>query len=209
MGLLLSVWLLLLSAWWLYGVVVAFVRSSVRLGGTGGSPMFWGLQVGQAWWVTEDTPTMRAADNDREAVVEQLARAQAEGRLNIAEFDERVRLVWLAQTYAELAALTADLPPDRPIVPVLTRQSMPVYEHQAYRPDAYAHATQQVELREPGKFAVFFFRAWVAASMINFVIWGLVVVTNLEWVHPWWIWVAGPWGALVLANRVTRFGLPR
>ncbi|MET1074454.1 MAG: DUF1707 domain-containing protein [Umezawaea sp.] len=159
--------------------------------------------------MTDDTPTLRAADNDREAVVEQLARAQAEGRLDLAEFDERVRLVWVAQTYADLAVLTADLPPDRPIVPVSTRPRVSAYQHPAYQPASYQHATYQVEQRESGKFARFFFRAWVAASMINFVIWGLVTITSLEWIYPWWIWVAGPWGALVLANRVTRFGLPR
>ncbi|WP_170155808.1 DUF1707 SHOCT-like domain-containing protein [Umezawaea tangerina] len=159
--------------------------------------------------MTDDTPTMRAADNDREAVVEQLARAQAEGRLDLAEFDERVRLVWVAQTYADLAALTADLPPDRPIVPVATRPPMPVHQHRSYRPEGYQHATYQVEQRGTGRAGRLFFQAWVAASMINFVIWGLVSITSLEWVYPWWIWVVGPWGALILARRMTRFGLPR
>ncbi|MFD9733983.1 DUF1707 domain-containing protein [Umezawaea sp. NPDC059074] len=147
--------------------------------------------------MTDDTPTMRAADNDREAVVEHLARAQAEGRLDLAEFDERVRLVWVAQTYADLAVLIADLPDGQ----VQASPPPPTYQHQVvYQPEPR-------EVAESGKAARFFFRAWVAASMINFVIWGLVSITNLELVYPWWIWVAGPWGALILAGRMTRFGL--
>jgi hypothetical protein len=138
---------------------------------------------------------MRAADNDRQAIVELLARAQAEGRLDLAEFDDRVHRAWMAQTYADLAVLTADLPPDHEPQP----QAYPVVQYPAYQPEPQRSA----------KVSRLFFRAWVAATMINFVIWGLVSVTNLEWVYPWWIWVAGPWGALILAARMTRFGQQR
>ncbi len=146
---------------------------------------------------------MRAADNDREVVVEQLTRAQAEGRLNLAEFDDRVQRAWTAQTYADLAAITADLPSGREAVP-RPPQPPPTYQHQVV-PQAF----HQPEARGESRAAVLFFRAWVAASMINFVIWGLVSITSLELVYPWWIWVAGPWGALILAGRMTRFGLSR
>jgi hypothetical protein len=145
--------------------------------------------------VSDDTPTIRAADNDRQAIVEQLARAQAEGRLDLAEFDDRVHRAWMAQTYADLAVLIADLPSDHEQV----RQVHPVVHQPAYQP----------EPRKTTRVATFAFRAWVAATLINFVIWGLVSLTELEWVYPWWIWVAGPWGALILAGRMTRFGLPR
>jgi hypothetical protein len=149
--------------------------------------------------VSDDTPTMRAADNDRQAIVEQLARAHAEGRLDLTEFDDRVHRAWMAQTYADLAVLTADLPPGH-------EPGRPTYQPYQLAPQSVAY---QPELQKPNKAAALFFRAWVAATMINFVIWGLVSVTSLEWVYPWWIWVAGPWGALILAGRMTRFGLPR
>ncbi|MGH3914532.1 MAG: DUF1707 SHOCT-like domain-containing protein [Pseudonocardiaceae bacterium] len=53
---------------------------------------------------------MRAADVDREAVVERLRVAHAEGRIDLVEYDERVRQAWAARTYGELTMLTADLP---------------------------------------------------------------------------------------------------
>ncbi|MCS7482331.1 DUF1707 domain-containing protein [Umezawaea endophytica] len=162
--------------------------------------------------MSDDTPTMRAADNDREAIVELLTRAQAEGRLDLAEFDHRVQLAWSAQTYADLSALIADLPPDDESSSRSPhRPEQQVYQHQtyhppAYQPPTYQHATYLPEVRQSNKAARFLFRAWVAASMINFVIWALVSVTTLEWAYPWWIWVVGPWGALILAGRMTRFG---
>jgi hypothetical protein len=144
--------------------------------------------------VTEDTPSMRAADNDRTRVVQQLTEAHAEGRLDLAEFDERVAQVWAARTYAELAHLTADLPgrqAPRPYVPV------PV------------ESEYQLERQENSKAARFFFRLWVVASLVNFTVWGIVSLSLLEFIYPWWIWVVGPWGAVILAARITRFGLPR
>nr|WSW67560.1 DUF1707 domain-containing protein [Streptomyces sp. NBC_00995] len=54
---------------------------------------------------------MRASDADREAVVEQLREAAAEGRIDLEELDERLGLALTARTHAELAPLTDDLGP--------------------------------------------------------------------------------------------------
>ncbi len=54
---------------------------------------------------------MRASDADREAVVEQLREAAAEGRIDLEELDERLGLALTAKTHAELAPLTDDLGP--------------------------------------------------------------------------------------------------
>jgi Domain of unknown function (DUF1707) len=59
------------------------------------------------------TETLRASDADRERVVERLRRAQAEGRIDVFEFDERVAAAYAARTYADLEPLTADLPAER------------------------------------------------------------------------------------------------
>ncbi len=56
---------------------------------------------------------MRAGDSDRELAACCLQRAQSEGRLDLHEFDERVRQVWAARTYGELARVTVDLPLDQ------------------------------------------------------------------------------------------------
>ncbi|HEY9328919.1 MAG TPA: DUF1707 domain-containing protein [Streptomyces sp.] len=54
---------------------------------------------------------MRASDADREAVVEQLREAAAEGRIDLEELDERLGRALTAKTHAELAPLTDDLGP--------------------------------------------------------------------------------------------------
>lgn len=127
---------------------------------------------------------MRAADSDREQVAEQLRSAHAEGRLDLAEYDERIQQAWAARTYGELERLTADLPQRR-------------------RPAA---AERRAEVRQPhlqhrhghgGRAAV---TVWVTVSLVNVVIWALVCLFAMGWVYPWWIWVAGPWGAALLTS---------
>ncbi|MFE4051811.1 DUF1707 domain-containing protein [Streptomyces sp. YIM B13518] len=53
---------------------------------------------------------LRASHDDREAVVEQLRDAAAEGRIDLDELDARLEQALTSKTYAELAVLTADLP---------------------------------------------------------------------------------------------------
>ncbi|MER6386442.1 DUF1707 domain-containing protein [Streptomyces sp. NPDC001250] len=55
-------------------------------------------------------PDLRASDADRERVAEVLRDALAEGRLDMAEFEERLDAVYKARTYGELTPLTRDLP---------------------------------------------------------------------------------------------------
>jgi hypothetical protein len=57
---------------------------------------------------------MRASDAEREGVVERLREASVEGRLTLAELTERTEAAYLAQTQAELAQLTSDLPGGAP-----------------------------------------------------------------------------------------------
>ncbi|PJE95737.1 hypothetical protein CUT44_20925 [Streptomyces carminius] len=71
--------------------------------------------------MTEDLPEMRASDADRERVAEVLREAMAEGRLDMAEFQERLDSAYRARTQGELAPLVRDLPqgagrpePERP-----------------------------------------------------------------------------------------------
>jgi hypothetical protein len=60
---------------------------------------------------------MRAAHADREQVVTVLKAAYVQGRLTKDELDTRAGQAFAARTYAELAALTADLSVGRPAVP--------------------------------------------------------------------------------------------
>ncbi|GAA2268724.1 MULTISPECIES: DUF1707 domain-containing protein [Kitasatospora] len=56
-------------------------------------------------------PVHRASHDDREQVVEQLGEAAGDGRIDLAELEERVERAYAAKTYAELAPLTVDLLP--------------------------------------------------------------------------------------------------
>jgi uncharacterized membrane protein len=69
-------------------------------------------------------PAMRAASADRERAVDVLKAGFAEGRLTQDEYNERMNQAYAARTYAELAALTADLPAGA----IPTVYPMPVYQ---------------------------------------------------------------------------------
>jgi hypothetical protein len=135
---------------------------------------------------------MRASDSERETVVGQLRDAHGEGRLTLAEFDERVQAVWAARTYGELGEITADLPSARPAV--LPAEGPPEQVRLMQRPSGQHRAMRIV------------IGAWLTVSVINFVIWGLVCLTSGGWIYPWWVWVAGPWGAAILASRIGGLG---
>jgi len=55
------------------------------------------------------SPSLRASDADRDRSIEVLRAAVADGRLNPAEFDERLDAALAARTIDALAPLTADL----------------------------------------------------------------------------------------------------
>lgn len=65
---------------------------------------------------------MRATDADRENVRQILQDAHAQGRLSWDEFDSRTTALLNAQTYGQLAELTADLPNRVPGMPPQTYQ---------------------------------------------------------------------------------------
>jgi hypothetical protein len=129
---------------------------------------------------------MRAGDTDRERVADQLRSAHNEGRLDLTEYDERLQHAWAARTYGELETLTADLPQVRPPVdPAVNRAvRQPHWQHRHGR---------------GGRAAV---AAWASASVINLLIWAVVSLAAMSWIYPWWVWVAGPWGAMLLAGWI-------
>ena len=60
---------------------------------------------------------LRASHADREQVIDALKAAFVQGRLDKGEFDARVGQAFISRTYAELAALTADIPAGRSASP--------------------------------------------------------------------------------------------
>jgi Domain of unknown function (DUF4190)/DUF1707 SHOCT-like domain len=71
---------------------------------------YW-MPAGSGRWVPSgDYARMRVADVDRERTADVLRGAYVEGRLTQDELDVRLGQAYAARTYADLAALTADLP---------------------------------------------------------------------------------------------------
>lgn len=67
---------------------------------------------------TTSTRAVRASDAEREETASAIRRAAGEGRLTMAELDERLASVYEAKMRHELAPLVADLPvPPAPVPP--------------------------------------------------------------------------------------------
>ena len=60
-----------------------------------------------------DRGQMRASHADREHVIDTLKAAFVQGRVTKDELDQRLGQAFASKTYAELAALSADLPAGR------------------------------------------------------------------------------------------------
>ncbi len=140
----------------------------------------------------EHRPDMRASDADRQAVVERLRGALDEGRLKMDEYLERMELAYEAVTYGDLVPLYQDLPEARPVA----KQQEPAPPAQAPAP--------QADVARRGGFAGLptalkvVWTVWLTVVSINVVVWVLVSATTAHLVYPWPLWVAGPWGAVLL-----------
>lgn len=137
-----------------------------------------------------DALAMRASDRDREQLVGRLRTAMGDGRLTTDEYIDRVGLAFQATTYADLAALHADLPAaDAAPAPDTARPST-------------AAAGPICRVGTFGRLPVplrVLWAIWLTAVSINVVIWGLVSVTTGGLLYPWPLWVAGPYGAALFA----------
>jgi hypothetical protein len=140
----------------------------------------------------EPDPSLRAADTDRDAVADRLRTAHAEGRLTVEEFGERLDAAFAARTMGELAGLTADLPAERARVARTgdEAETSPVAASSA--PPAHWAGLRAA------------WGAWATAVLVTSAIWLAVSVSDGDLAYFWPIWVAGPWGAVLVAR--TLFG---
>ncbi len=116
------------------------------------------------------TPALRAGDPDREAVAQLLSQQHLNGRLDNAEFEQRLERCLAARTYAELAALTADLP--------IQRAATPSTEHER------ATMSSMWLRRVTHRLAVF-------VAVLVFVIWALTAANHESGTAFWpaWVWL--------------------
>jgi hypothetical protein len=144
-----------------------------------------------------DPGELRASDADREQVAERLRIALDEGRLNLHEYDDRLRDAFSAKTYAELNALLADLPG---VTPGSQAQVVPAQPGPAeqWRPDAqgrYPDATRRWLAER--------WESWFGAVAICTAIWGVSSAFAGEVIYFWPGWVAGPWGIVLLVGTIS------
>ncbi|MGW5153970.1 DUF1707 SHOCT-like domain-containing protein [Nonomuraea wenchangensis] len=130
-----------------------------------------------------NSPEMRASDGDRDRVAAVLREHTAQGRITMDEFNERLEQLYKSKTYGELARLTADLPD------VDLRHRPKVSKEIEKKRDTHA-----------GMKAAW--GAWAMASGVNWVIWLLVSMNSDGDVHPWPLWVMGPWGVILLISTI-------
>ncbi|TDC66524.1 DUF1707 domain-containing protein [Actinomadura sp. GC306] len=137
-------------------------------------------------------PDIRASDADRDRVAASLREHCGEGRITMDELHERLEAVYEAKTIGQLQEVTADLPEE-------DLYQLPVPASQLKSTDLAAGASRVPEVSQHRAM----WAAWASVSAINITIWLIIAVTS-GWVYPWWIWVAGPWGAMLLVG--TLFG---
>jgi hypothetical protein len=137
--------------------------------------------------------SLRAADVDRQHVADQLYAALNEGRLDLGEYDERVRNAYAARTYADLDNLLNDLPPPNRDNAVAVPQREP--------PTPTIPAAPSGRQKRLPTALMVLWTVYGGIVAINVVVWFLVAVT-VGGVYPWPIWVAGPPGAALLAVTV-------
>ncbi|MEU4219417.1 DUF1707 domain-containing protein [Actinoplanes sp. NPDC026623] len=130
--------------------------------------------------------TMRAADADRHKIADQLKAALEEGRLSLGEYDDRLREVYAARTYADLLGLVADLP----------KAGLSAADVNARR---LAEARRQAR-RMPLALQVLW-TIWASVVAVNVAVWFLVEVTVAGHVYPWPIWLLAP-GAALFATTI-------
>jgi hypothetical protein len=126
---------------------------------------------------------MRAADADRQAVADKLKVALDEGRLDLHEYDERLQRAYAAKTYGDLDGLLTDLPTAR------VAASLPAPVTTDVR-----HATAEWLGHVWG--------SWASAVAITTAIWLVSSLAGRELQYFWPIWVAGPWGVVLIWHTI-------
>lgn len=121
-------------------------------------------------------PLIRASDDDRQRVVDLLAEHHVAGRLDQAEFAERMESAYLAKTLGDLRRLMGDLPR----IETGPRRS---------------GTARQRAVRAA-------FASWVSTAVLVLVIWLAVSVASGHFTYFWPFWVIGPWGAVLLFRAV-------
>jgi uncharacterized protein DUF1707 len=160
-----------------------------------------------------DSDKVRASDADREATVKRLNDAFSEGRIELAELDERMQAAYSARTYRELRELESDLPARRRGLAhsgAIDPKRDPVAAYFNFR-------YQQIEwlrklvARPPGQRGLAALivggtaiAAWVAVNVAYLIVCLAVGASSDSPLYTIWPLIAAPWGAVVLTTEIFR-----
>lgn len=128
---------------------------------------------------------MRAADADRQVVADKLKVALDEGRLDLLEYDERLQQAYAAKTYGDLDDLLRDLPAGVPAPRTAGDVAPPVREDVTRR------------------WLVHVWGGYVPTVAITVAIWLIASLAAGDPLYFWPMWVAGPWGAVIVWQTVS------
>ncbi|MCW2859259.1 MAG: hypothetical protein JWP48_967 [Actinoallomurus sp.] len=134
-------------------------------------------------------PEMRASDADRDRVAAALREHCAQGRIDVDELNDRLDGVYSARTLGDLQRVTDDLPEE-------DLYELPV--------PSWRQSTPARRMGGGGLSLPALTGSWAAYTTVNLVcivIWMITAVSTGVW-YPWWLWVAGPWGVVMLAGQV-------
>ena len=139
-------------------------------------------------------PQMRASDDDRDRAAALLREHHAAGRLTVEEFHERLDAAYQAKTLGEIDQLMADLPSiDLYHLPDESMRRMA----RASSPPAGIPGGGQGRLSPAWRTA---WGSWASVSLVLFVIWLISALGNHSANGLWFLWVAGPWGAVLFGR---------
>jgi hypothetical protein len=132
---------------------------------------------------------LRASDADRQAAADRLRAAMDEGRLDFAEYDDRLNRAYRAVIYADLDDLFSDLP--------ASTRTGPAAPVAAPRPVAAGPRAVPALSGMPTVLRVLW-TIWASVVAVNLTVWVLVSLDNGEPDTFWPMWLLVP-GAVLLA----------
>lgn len=140
---------------------------------------------------------MRASDDDRDRIAGVLRDAHAEGRLTQDELVERLDSTYTARTYQELDRIVADLPLAKAQGALAKARQQPISAPPP--PPGPVRQKARRAARVSLNTAWWF---WGIAVGINVVVWTILAIAGPDTPYPWPLWVAGPWGMVLLAGEL-------
>lgn len=145
-------------------------------------------------------PRMRASDQERDRTAALLREHHAVGRLDPAEFSERLDKVFQARTIGDLDELTADLP----AIDLYPLPTASLARNRDISTGLPAASVLDSMASGRGRFSPSWqaaWASWLGCTLLCTVIWMLS-----GFGYPWPLWVAGPWGAIMAGRWIMGSG---